>query len=80
MFIVLAPLFLQAQNMSQNGFRSLFSDYKAVNIGDAITIIVVESSEASNNASKSTNRDSDIGFDFGSLTYLSVSTNYTGGH
>ena len=65
MFIVLAPIFLQAQNMSQNGFRSLFSDYKAVNLGDAITIIVVESSEASNNAEKSTGRDSDVGFDFG---------------
>ncbi len=30
----------------------LFSDYKAVNLGDAITIIVVESSEASNACSK----------------------------
>jgi flagellar L-ring protein precursor FlgH len=56
------PLMLNAQNMSQNGFRSLFSDYKAVNLGDAITIIVVESSEASNAAQKSTGRKSDVGF------------------
>jgi flagellar L-ring protein FlgH len=58
------PLFISAQNMSQNGFRSIFSDYKAVNLGDAITIIVVESSQASNAAQKSTGRESDIGFGF----------------
>jgi flagellar L-ring protein precursor FlgH len=52
----------QAQNMSQNGFRSLFSDYKAVNLGDAITIVVVESSEAANAAQKSAGRESEIGF------------------
>lgn len=58
------PLFINAQNMTQNGFRSLFSDYKAVNLGDAITIIVVESSEASNRAEKTTGRKSDIGLGF----------------
>jgi len=60
-FLVI-PFLINAQNMSQNGFRSLFSDYKAVNLGDAITIIVVESSEASNKAEKSTGRESDLGF------------------
>jgi flagellar L-ring protein precursor FlgH len=59
---LLIPFLCNAQNMSQNGFRSLFSDYKAVSVGDAITIVVVESSEASNAAQKSTGRDSDIGF------------------
>ena len=62
--ILVFPLLINAQNMSQNGFRSLFSDYKAVNLGDAITIIVVESSQASNAAQKSTGRESDIGFGF----------------
>jgi flagellar L-ring protein precursor FlgH len=47
--------------MKENGFRSLFSDYKAVNLGDAITIIVVESSQAKNAAEKSTGRESKIG-------------------
>ncbi len=61
---LLLPLLSNAQNMTQNGFRSLFSDYKAVSLGDAITIIVVESSQASNAATKSTGRDSDIGFGF----------------
>ncbi len=55
------PLMLFAQSMKENGFRSLFSDYKAVNLGDAITIIVVESSKAANNAEKSIGRKSKIG-------------------
>lgn len=61
---LLLPLLINAQDMTQNGFRSLFSDYKAVSLGDAITIIVVESSQASNAAQKSTGRKSDIGFGF----------------
>lgn len=51
-----------AQDMRQNAFRSLFSDYKASTMGDAVTIIVVESSQASNKASTSTGKDSDLGF------------------
>jgi len=63
-YLFALPLIMSAQNMSQNGFRSIFSDYKAVNLGDAITIIVVESSEASNSAQKSAGRESDINFGF----------------
>jgi flagellar L-ring protein precursor FlgH len=47
--------------MRRNAAFSLFSDQKAVNIGDAITIIVSESSQASNNAETSTGRNSDLG-------------------
>lgn len=50
-----------AQDMRKNSFNSLFSDQKANSVGDAITIIVVESSQASNNARTSARRDSDIG-------------------
>lgn len=64
LLIIALPLLNIAQNMSQNGFRSIFSDYKAVSLGDAITIIVVESSQASNGAEKSTGRQSDLGFGF----------------
>ena len=32
-----------SQNMRQNSYYSLFSDQKAAYVGDAITIIVVES-------------------------------------
>ncbi len=62
--IFILPFALYSQNMSKNAFRSMFSDYKAVNLGDAITIVVVESSQASNAAQKTTGRDSDLGFGF----------------
>lgn len=54
--------FVNAQDMRQNAYSSLFSDQKANRIGDAITIIVVESSQASNNASTSAGRESTLGF------------------
>ena len=50
------------QDMRQNSFQSLFADQKANRIGDAITIIVLESSQASNNAETSTGKKSDLGF------------------
>ncbi len=49
-----------AQDMRQNAFSSLFSDNKASRVGDAITINVVEASQASNDAETSANRSSDI--------------------
>lgn len=57
---VFAPVML-AQNMRQNAFSSLFSDQKASQVGDAITILVVESSQASNNAATTTDRASTLG-------------------
>lgn len=48
------------QDMRQNAFSSLFSDQKANRIGDAITIIVVEASQASNDAQTSASRSSDL--------------------
>ena len=54
--------FLFAQDMRQNGFSSLFSDQKANKVGDAITILVVESSQASNTAETSTDKSSSLGF------------------
>lgn len=53
---------LFSQNMRQNSFESLFSDQKANRIGDAVTILVVESSQASNNAEKSAGKESSLGF------------------
>lgn len=49
-----------AQDMRQNSFSSLFSDQKANRVGDAITIIVVEASQASNDAQTSSSRESDL--------------------
>ena len=59
--MLLSPL-LYAQDMRQNSFQSLFSDQKANRIGDAITIIVVESSLASNNAQTNSGKQSSLGF------------------
>jgi len=61
LFIIIAAANLYAQDMRQNAFSSLFSDQKASKIGDAITIVVAESSEASNNAQTTTGRTSNIG-------------------
>jgi flagellar L-ring protein FlgH len=63
--IISANLF--AQDMRQNAFTSLFSDQKANRIGDAITIIVVEASQASNDAQTSSSRSSDLSLN-GSLS------------
>lgn len=59
-FVIAFPIC--AQDMRQNAYNSLFSDQKANRIGDAITIIVMESSQASNNASTSASRESTLGF------------------
>ncbi len=53
---------ISAQNMQDYSTYSLFSDLKANKVGDAITILVVESSQAFNNAEKSTGKSSNLGF------------------
>jgi flagellar L-ring protein FlgH len=60
---VLAVLVLgtaAAQDMRQYVGRSLFSDNKAFRVGDAVTVIVVETSSATNDASTSSSRTSDL--------------------
>ncbi len=82
--IIISMLFvfsssLLAQNMRQNAFSSLFSDQKASQVGDAITILVVESSQASNNAQTTTGRASTLGLsgkgDMGTKTLPSADLN-----
>jgi flagellar L-ring protein precursor FlgH len=48
--------------MRQNSYYSLFADQKANKVGDAVTIIVVESSQASNNAETQAGRSTDVSF------------------
>jgi flagellar L-ring protein precursor FlgH len=48
------------QDLRENANRSLFSDHKATKVGDAVTILVVESSSASNDASTEASRTSDL--------------------
>jgi flagellar L-ring protein FlgH len=57
-FIYSCQLF--SQNMTEGVNRSLFSDHKAAQIGDAVTIIVVEQSSAENNATTKALRDSKV--------------------
>jgi flagellar L-ring protein precursor FlgH len=49
-----------AQDMRENVGRSLFSDQKATRVGDAVTVLVVEVSSASNDATTSSERQSDL--------------------
>lgn len=68
--------FLVAQDMRQNYNRSIFSDQKANRIGDAVTILVIEASSASNDSKTETSRASDISLassgKTGSTTLLDV--------
>jgi flagellar L-ring protein FlgH len=50
----------QAQDLRENVGRSLFSDQKATRVGDAVTVLVVETSSASNDATTTSDRQSDI--------------------
>ncbi len=52
----------QSQDMRANAARSLFADQKATRVGDAITILVVETSTASNDAKTTSSRESNISF------------------
>ncbi|MFA6596779.1 MAG: flagellar basal body L-ring protein FlgH [Ignavibacteriaceae bacterium] len=59
-FVLMFSALLYSQEMRQNAFKSLFSDQKANKVGDAITILVVESSQASNNAETQASRSSSL--------------------
>jgi flagellar L-ring protein FlgH len=61
--VLLLASVIAAQDLRQNASMSLFSDQKASRIGDAITIIIVEASQASNNAETSTGRSSTMAVD-----------------
>ena len=61
--VLLLSSAISAQDLRQNVSMSLFSDQKANRIGDAITIIIVEASQASNNAETTTGRSSSISVD-----------------
>ncbi len=68
---VIFALFLAATCYGQvmrNTTRSLFSDYKASKVGDAVMVIVTEQSSASKDASTNTSRASNIGLT-GSASY-----------
>ena len=61
-FLLLVSTGMFAQDMRQYVGRSLFSDNKAFRVGDAVTVVVVETTSASNDASTSSNRESNLSF------------------
>jgi flagellar L-ring protein precursor FlgH len=61
--------------MRDNSARSLFSDQKAMRIGDAVTILVVESSSASNDAKTTTSRESNLSLNVSGTTGTATGPN-----
>jgi len=62
--LILSTQIIIAQNSRNNAQYSFFADFKANRLGDAVTIIVVESSQASNLAETTVGRSSDLGLNF----------------
>ncbi|HUI29779.1 MAG TPA: flagellar basal body L-ring protein FlgH [Candidatus Acidoferrales bacterium] len=59
-FIVILFSEIAFAQVMQNPSNSLFADYKASKIGDAVTVIVMEQNSASKDASTNTSRQSTI--------------------
>ncbi len=79
MVLVLATWATSAQDMRNNMSRSLFADQKAAQVGDAITIMIIESSSAVNDARTSTSRGSDISLKANASAGTGKSTDVSGG-
>jgi len=60
--IFIGVLTLSGSGMGQNMSQSMFADRRARGVGDVITILVVEYSVASSEASTSTKKENDHGF------------------
>ena len=67
------------QDMRENLSRSLFADQKATRAGDAVTILVVETSSASNDAQTSSGRESNLSFSASGKTSSSPGTDINAG-
>jgi flagellar L-ring protein precursor FlgH len=68
-----------AQDLRENVGRSLFSDQKANRPGDAVTVLVIEESSASNDAKTTSSRESNISFSGSMKTSSSPGTELGGG-
>lgn len=67
-----------AQDMRGNLNRSLFADQKANQVGDAVTVLIMESTTAVNDAKTETSRGSDISLS-ANLPGSGTTTNISGG-
>jgi flagellar L-ring protein precursor FlgH len=61
LFIGLYPVYRGDAQFIQNSSRSLFSDVKAFKIGDAIMVLIMEETQANNNAATSQGRETNVG-------------------
>jgi flagellar L-ring protein precursor FlgH len=68
-----------AQDMRENVGRSLFSDQKATRTGDAVTILVVEVSSASNDAKTTSSRESNLSVSGSMKSSNSAGSDISGG-
>jgi flagellar L-ring protein FlgH len=68
-----------AQDMRDNFNRSLFADQKANRLGDAITVLILESSSAMNDAKTATSRNSDLSIGATMSTGTGTGTDISGG-
>ncbi|MGB3226308.1 MAG: flagellar basal body L-ring protein FlgH [Desulforhopalus sp.] len=55
-----APVITEAGSLWQQGNRSMFSDRKARDVGDIVTVLISETASASKQASTSTGRSSNV--------------------
>jgi flagellar L-ring protein FlgH len=67
------------QDMRENVGRSLFSDQKANRLGDAVTVLVVEASSASNDAKTSSSRESNLSLSGSNKSSSSPGTDISAG-
>lgn len=68
-----------AQDMRENLGRSLFADQKANRVGDAVTVLILESTNAVNDAKTATGRTSDISVSANASTGTGSGTDISGG-
>lgn len=68
-----------AQDMRENLGRSLFADQKANRVGDAVTVLILESTNAVNDAKTATGRKSDISVSANASTGTGSGTDISGG-
>ncbi len=72
------PVIKEDGSLWQNGNRSMFSDQKARNVGDIVTVIISETASASKQASTSTDRKTSMSAGIPNLFGLENSSIFTG--
>lgn len=61
LWLMVSAAMAQGSMFNDKNFHSLVSDHKAYRIGDALTVLVIESAAASSSVDTSANRSTDLG-------------------